>query len=29
MELEHNERQQWVKQVADINRRLNESAQRR
>jgi hypothetical protein len=28
MELEHNERQQWVKQVADINRRLNESAQR-
>jgi len=29
MELEHNERQQWVKQVADINRRLNEAAQRR
>jgi hypothetical protein len=28
MELEHNERQQWVKQVADINRRLNDAAQR-
>ena len=28
LELEHNERQQWVKQVADINRRLNEAAQR-
>ena len=29
MELEHNERQQWVKQVADINRRLNEAVQKR
>ncbi len=28
LDLEHNERQQWVKQVADINRRLNEAARR-
>ena len=28
LELEHNERQQWVKQIADINRRLNEAARR-
>jgi hypothetical protein len=29
LQLEHAERQQWVKQVADINRRLNEAATRR
>jgi hypothetical protein len=29
MELEHADRQQWVKQVADINRRQNETASRR
>jgi hypothetical protein len=28
LELEHEERQQWVKQVADINRRLNEATKR-
>jgi hypothetical protein len=27
LNLEHAERQQWVKQIADINRRLNETAQ--
>lgn len=29
MELEHAERQEWVKQVADINRRQNDTAPRR
>jgi hypothetical protein len=29
MDLEHAERLQWVNQVADINRRLNEAAARR
>jgi hypothetical protein len=28
MDLEHAERKEWVKQVADINRRLNEAAKR-
>ncbi|HEY3291503.1 MAG TPA: DUF6760 family protein [Anaerolineae bacterium] len=28
MAMEHEERQQWVKQVADINRRLNDAANR-
>jgi hypothetical protein len=28
MTLEHGERQEWVKQVAAINRRLNEAAKR-
>jgi hypothetical protein len=26
MDLEHGERQEWVKQVANINRRLNDAA---
>ncbi|HLB49782.1 MAG TPA: DUF6760 family protein [Anaerolineales bacterium] len=29
LELEHAERQQWVKEVADINRRLNSTAEGR
>jgi hypothetical protein len=27
MALEHAERQQWVRQVADINRRINEASE--
>lgn len=29
MSMEHHERRQWVQEVAKINRRLNDSAERR